>query len=179
MKDKQTLSLYLEQFVYGAIDGTVTTFAVVAGGSGAGLSSTVILILGIANLIADGFSMGVSAYLSKRTEHHRGQLTATGSDPATSNTTQSLRMGLATFTAFVFARAVPLVVYLVGLIREVPHSFLWSSILAAATFAFIGFQKGRLTAQNTIHSVVETLLLGSAAAVLAYYLGFFLEHALT
>lgn len=52
---------YIPEFVYGAVDGTVTTFAVVAASAGAGISSVVILILGVANLIADGFSMGSSA----------------------------------------------------------------------------------------------------------------------
>lgn len=60
---------YLKDFIYGAIDGAVTTFAVVAGVAGAGLSSTVIIILGIANLVADGFSMAVSNYLGTRAEN--------------------------------------------------------------------------------------------------------------
>ena len=50
---------HIEQFVYGATDGTVTTFAVVAGSAGAGFSSSVAIVLGIANLLADGFSMGL------------------------------------------------------------------------------------------------------------------------
>lgn len=54
--------------VYGAVDGTVTTFAVVAGATGGGLASTVIIILGLANLFADGVSMSISAYLSARSE---------------------------------------------------------------------------------------------------------------
>jgi VIT1/CCC1 family predicted Fe2+/Mn2+ transporter len=59
---------YLGEFVYGGIDGSVTTFAVVAGAAGAGLSSSVVLILGFANLLADGFAMSVGAYLSKKSE---------------------------------------------------------------------------------------------------------------
>lgn len=59
---------YLRDFVYGAIDGTVTTFAVVAGVAGAGLRSSVVIILGVANLIADGFSMAASNFLGARTE---------------------------------------------------------------------------------------------------------------
>jgi len=59
---------YLGEIVYGGIDGIVTTFAIVAGSVGAGLSSKIILILGFANLIADGFSMGVGAYLSSKSE---------------------------------------------------------------------------------------------------------------
>lgn len=59
---------YLGEFVYGAIDGTVTTFAVVAGASGAQLGASVVIILGLANLVADGLSMAVSAYLAAKSE---------------------------------------------------------------------------------------------------------------
>lgn len=58
---------YLRDFVYGGIDGAVTTFAVVSGVIGASLSSKVILILGVANLIADGFSMAASNYSGAKT----------------------------------------------------------------------------------------------------------------
>jgi VIT1/CCC1 family predicted Fe2+/Mn2+ transporter len=57
---------YLHDFIYGGIDGAVTTFAVVAGAAGADLSETVVIILGGANLIADGFSMAVSNFLGSR-----------------------------------------------------------------------------------------------------------------
>ncbi|WP_186754107.1 VIT1/CCC1 transporter family protein [Echinicola salinicaeni] len=59
---------YLAEFVYGGIDGCVTTFAVVAGSVGAGLDSAIIIILGFANLLADGFSMSIGAYLSSKSE---------------------------------------------------------------------------------------------------------------
>jgi vacuolar iron transporter family protein len=59
---------YLRDLVYGAVDGTVTTFAVVSGVAGAGLPSQIVIILGLANLLADGFSMAVSNYLGCRTE---------------------------------------------------------------------------------------------------------------
>ncbi|WP_373399635.1 VIT1/CCC1 transporter family protein [Algoriphagus halophilus] len=60
------LQEYLSEFVYGGIDGAVTTFAVVAGGFGADLDAGIIIILGFANLFADGFSMSVGAYLSAK-----------------------------------------------------------------------------------------------------------------
>lgn len=59
---------YLGEFVYGGIDGSVTTFAVVAGSAGANFSNEVVIILGFANLIADGFSMSVGSYLSTKSE---------------------------------------------------------------------------------------------------------------
>lgn len=64
----QKLQEYLREFVYGGIDGAVTTFAVVAGGFGADLDAGIIIILGFANLFADGFSMSVGAYLSAKSD---------------------------------------------------------------------------------------------------------------
>lgn len=58
----------LGDFVYGATDGAVTTFAVVAGVVGASLSPSIVLILGFANLLADGFSMAVGNYLAARAQ---------------------------------------------------------------------------------------------------------------
>jgi VIT1/CCC1 family predicted Fe2+/Mn2+ transporter len=59
---------YIRDFIYGGIDGAVTTFAVVSGVSGAELPASVVLILGFANLAADGFSMAASNYLGTRAE---------------------------------------------------------------------------------------------------------------
>jgi len=59
---------YLRDWIYGGIDGTITTFAVVSGVAGAELAATVVLILGFANLLADGFSMAASDYLGTRAE---------------------------------------------------------------------------------------------------------------
>lgn len=59
---------YLRDWVYGGIDGAVTTFAIVAGVVGADLSHGVVLILGVANVVADGFSMAASNYSGTKTE---------------------------------------------------------------------------------------------------------------
>jgi len=64
---------YLRDFVFGAVDGTVTTFAVVSGAAGAGLSSGVVIILGAANLLADGFSMAAGNYLSTKADREVGE----------------------------------------------------------------------------------------------------------
>jgi VIT1/CCC1 family predicted Fe2+/Mn2+ transporter len=59
---------YLRDFIYGAIDGTVTTFAIVAGVEGAALSAAIVIILGLANLCGDGFSMAASNFLASRAQ---------------------------------------------------------------------------------------------------------------
>ena len=66
----ETLGRYLPDFVLGANDGVITTFAVISGVVGASLSSKVVVIMGFANLIADGFSMAASNILSRRSEAH-------------------------------------------------------------------------------------------------------------
>jgi len=59
---------YLRDFVFGAIDGTVTTFAIVSGVAGAELSSGIVIVLGMANLLGDGFSMAAGNFLAMRSE---------------------------------------------------------------------------------------------------------------
>lgn len=54
---------HLADGVFGATDGIVTTFAVVAGAAGADLSPGIVLIMGFANLLGDGVSMAVGNYL--------------------------------------------------------------------------------------------------------------------
>jgi VIT1/CCC1 family predicted Fe2+/Mn2+ transporter len=60
---------YVRDWIYGGIDGTITTFAIVSGVAGAQLSAVVVIILGFANLLADGFSMAASNYLGTQAEH--------------------------------------------------------------------------------------------------------------
>jgi VIT1/CCC1 family predicted Fe2+/Mn2+ transporter len=67
LKDGPRVS-YLRDWVYGGIDGTVTTFAIVAGAVGADLSNRYLLILGMANLLADGFSMAAANYSGTKAE---------------------------------------------------------------------------------------------------------------
>jgi VIT1/CCC1 family predicted Fe2+/Mn2+ transporter len=67
-EEKIKHNILVKDFVYGSIDGVITTFAVVSGVAGAALSPTIILILGFANLFADGFSMSVGNYLGYKSE---------------------------------------------------------------------------------------------------------------
>lgn len=182
---KQKFEQYLGEFVYGAIDGTVTTFAVVAGAAGAGLSSKVIVILGFANLVADGFSMGASAYLSAKSERDlkiRNHLEAGGKGEHIHGETP-LQDGLMTLMAFVVVGLVPFLLYVIDSIFDLAIAgdtlFLWSSILTGLTFITIGILKARVTKTKMFKGAAETLGLGAIAAVLAYVLGDWLSKALS
>jgi VIT1/CCC1 family predicted Fe2+/Mn2+ transporter len=99
---------YVRELIYGANDGIITTFAVVAGVTGGGLPLRVVLIIGAANLLADGLSMAVGNYLSIRAHESVLEAQALPEEEAS-----PLRHGAATFLAFVLAGAVPLVPYMV------------------------------------------------------------------
>src|SRR5688572_5032451 len=59
---------YVGDFILGAVDGAVTTFAIVAGAAGAGLSNSIVLVLGMANVLADGLSMAAGNFLRARAD---------------------------------------------------------------------------------------------------------------
>lgn len=173
-KIKQHLEDYLSEFVYGGIDGAVTTFAVVAGATGARFDAKVVLVLGFANLIADGFSMSVGSYLSTKSEQElmikKGESIADEPSPVINGST--------TFAAFIIVGLVPLLAYTVDLVfdLELNNLFLISSVLTAAAFVGIGLLKSRVAKSNMTRAVKETLVLGVLAASLAYVLGDVLER---
>jgi len=151
---------YLPDLVYGANDGIITTFAVVFGVVGASLSERVILILGFANLLADGFSMGASNYLARRSDVEFGA----GNDRA-----DGLRHGAATIIGFVIAGVVPLVAYLAPLPdgTRLPAAV---GLTAAALFG-VGASRSFVTKRGFLRSGGEMLLVGSLAAAVAFGIG--------
>lgn len=68
LREYGTRSQHLADAILGATDGIVTTFAVVAGAAGALLSPGIVIVMGFANLMADGFSMAVGNYLGARSQ---------------------------------------------------------------------------------------------------------------
>ena len=89
---------YIRDLIYGANDGIITTFAVVAGVTGGALSPRTVLIVGVANLFADGLSMGVGNYLSIRSNE-----SARAAQDLPEEEAAPARHGIATMVAFVAA----------------------------------------------------------------------------
>lgn len=178
-KIKQHIEDYLGEFVYGGIDGAVTTFAVVAGAVGAGFSAKVLLVLGFANLIADGFSMSVGAYLSNKSEQElmtkKGQSIADEPSPVIN--------GFMTYLAFIFVGLVPLLAHTFDALFNNGEGastrlFMIASLLTAVAFIGIGILKSRVARTPIVRAITETLILGAIAAVLAYVLGDLLEQVI-
>lgn len=150
--------------VFGAADGVVTTFAVVAGVAGAQLSSTVVIVLGLANLFADGVSMAAGNFLGlKSTEEALGV-----------RGIRTPRAGAVyIFLAFVGAGSFPLLPYLFG--GRGPDAFYLTTGLTLATLFVVGAARTVITGRFWLRSGIEMLAIGSAAALVAYSVGYFLR----
>jgi VIT1/CCC1 family predicted Fe2+/Mn2+ transporter len=215
---------YLRDAVYGAIDGAVTTFAVVSGVAGAGLSSNIVLVLGLANLVGDGFSMAAGNYLGTRADEQlrdrarqtemrhieqfpegereeiRQIFAAQGftgdaleravavitSDPdrwidmmlkdeygLPMSSRNPVRAAVCTFIAFLIIGSLPLLPFVLDwlLPAGVPEPYAPSTALTASAFFLVGAAKSRFVSARWYWSGAETLLVGGAAAALAYGVG--------
>ena len=166
---------YLKEFVYGGIDGSVTTFAIVAGATGAGLNSSIIIVLGFANLIADGFSMSIGNYLSVKSELAYGK-----NGIHHPNSRSPYQTAGATFISFIIMGFIPLLIYVLSYLNIIKAGYLFpiSTILTLFSFVFIGFLRSHITKTSRFKSIMETLFLGGIAALLAYFVGNVLENML-
>ncbi len=221
---------YLPEFIYGSIDGSVTTFAVVAGATGASLDSSIVLILGFANLFADGFSMSIGAYLAAKSENdnyqkhreieyweienipemERDEVVVTFKElgfegdllqKATEKICEDkdrwvdfmmkhellmieddkspFAIGTATFISFFIIGFIPLSIFVLAYLVEIQQNlFLISALLTSVSFLGIGYLKSYINATHRSRSVLETLMLGVIAALLAYFVGDVLERLL-
>jgi vacuolar iron transporter family protein len=152
---------YVGDLVYGANDGLITTFAVVAGVAGGALSAKATLIIGAANLFADGLSMAVGNYLSIRS--HEGALAA---QDLPEEEAHPAKHGMATLLAFVGAGGVPLLPFI--LLSGPAPRFSASIALTFTTLFVIGALRAVVTVDRWWLSGLEMLALGVAVALAAY-----------
>ena len=157
---------YIRDLVYGANDGVITTFAVVAGVTGGTLSPVTVLVLGVANLLADGLSMGVGNYLGIRSDERVREAQALPELEAF-----PIRHGVATFLAFVVAGAVPLVPYVFA--GDGTNPFGWSTGLSMAVLFTVGAARARVGTGRWWSNGLEMLALGALVGVVAYGAGGF------
>lgn len=222
---------YLKEVVYGGIDGIITTFAVVAGFSGAALASdtvtqlsfVVVLLFGLANLFADGVSMGLGNFLSVRSDQ---DLYKVSRDKETDEIRNNTRMefeetitilmqkgysqedattmanlykknedywtdfmmnhelempdprgenpaltGLATFVSFLLFGAIPLLPYMVPTTADASMVFVYSIIGTFTALVLLGLLKWKVIGSNLRKSLFEVVVVGSAAAFVAFFVG--------
>jgi VIT1/CCC1 family predicted Fe2+/Mn2+ transporter len=161
---RQIARHYIRELVYGANDGIITTFAVVAGVAGGGLPIRVVLIIGAANLLADGLSMAVGNYLSIRS--HESVLEA---QQLPEEEAFPIRHAGATFAAFVTAGLVPLIPYMSAAYPG--NRFEVSIALTLLTLFGVGASRALIANVKWPAAGLEMLGLGAVVAAVAYGCG--------
>lgn len=156
---KTLMNEMLSEFIYGGMDGVITTVAIIAGTIGAQIPSKYALVLGLSNILADGFSMGISRYNSLV------DIVKSAANSELSRTSPILS-GFATFFFFVLLGLVPLLPFLFDISMERVVEYLMMSSLMA--FLIIGVVKGIHT-KRFMKSILEVVVIGSLGAGISFY----------
>ena len=155
---------YIRDLVYGANDGIITTFAVVSGVAGGQLTQLAVLVIGAANLAADGVSMGVGNFLAIRADEQ-----ARESEGLPELERHPWKHGMATLVAFVVAGAIPLLPYVLRV--SAPRQLIASTAATFTALFVLGALRALVTKDRWWRTGLETLLLGAVVAVAAYAAG--------
>ena len=171
MKHIYVQDKYLKAAVLGASDGIVTTFAVVAGVVGAQLSTKIIIILGIANMVADGISMALGDFLGERSIAQKNSKQNHG----------IAKTSFVTFIAFILSGGLPLLPYVVtlfgyNLLSE--NQFMLSLVSTLVSMFIVGSLRTIVIKGKWWFNGLEMLVVGSVAASASYFLGAFVESFL-
>lgn len=151
----------MRDIVYGALDGCVTTFAIIAGVAGADLDIEVAVVLGLANIVADGFSMGASNYLGLKSELQQDGRSVQEEKPHLH--------ALATFLSFLAAGSIPLAAFLL----PTPAGRLALAAVVSGVVLFVlGAARSRfIPVTSLLKQGLEMLLIGALAGAMAYAIG--------
>ena len=166
-KDTLDYDDYISEFVYGSVDGVITTFAIISGAIGSNLAPLIIVILGISSVLADGFSMGVSSYLSAQAakEHAESHIDESmKKDP--------IWIGFITFISFVILGSIPVIPFMVTDCELAKYISLG---LAAVLFVFIGLVKSVVNKTSKLKGISITFGLGMSAAIISWYVAYILK----
>lgn len=169
---KKIIHKYLPEFVYGSVDGVVTTVAIITGAVGAGLSSPIIFILGLANVLADGWSMGSSEYLSSISEAQMN------GDNHETREKSPINKALVTFVSFVAIGLLPIIPFLFSvLIPGFIGIDIYVSIIAAlCSFVLIGYIGARVANVSRTRNIIRTVIVGTIAALISFVVGYLLRN---
>lgn len=139
------MNKYYSEIVYGGVDGLITTFAIIAGSLGGDLSTNTIIILGLASILSDGFSMGISSFLAEKARLYNQN---------------AYKVGIVTFLSFVIVGMFPLIPFFF----KFNNPFIISSLVLFLFLFLLGYIR-----EFKIMGGMETLIVGGFAAFIAYY----------
>jgi vacuolar iron transporter family protein len=158
---------YLPEIVYGGSDGSVSYFTLMAGAYGAGLSIKMLIAIGVSNVFADAFSMASADYLSEDSKEGRSK-------------SSEIKSATVTFFSFVLLGSLPLLPTIYAYSTLSPSSplplstFLFSTLLTLVGFTYIGYLRGRVLRRNILRTMLQSIIICSLSASVAYFIGEYL-----
>ncbi len=165
------LTRYVREIMYGGNDGIITTFAIVAGFTGAhinvadkaGISIMPVLLFGLANLFADGLSMSLGNFLSIRTERETTHDTRQGDK-------HPIISSAVTFCSFIAFGYIPLIPFFLDY-YSTQMLFISSMLATLSALILLGIVRWKVTGKKALRSIAEVVIVGSIAATAAFLVG--------
>ena len=152
--------MVLSEFIYGGMDGIITTVAIIGASIGAQLENRYIAILGGSNLLADGFSMGISRYNSLIEDGKQMSNSVFLNRPFYS--------GIYTFVSFVIMGMLPLIPFI--FYSKSQYLFQYFILASLISFILVGHVKSINTKkQSYFKTLIITIVTGSMGALISYY----------
>lgn len=157
---------FLKDAVFSASDGLVTTFAVVSGSLGANLPPHIVVILGFANLLADGFSMASGNYIGVKSQQEYEKVNKQKDYEGS-----PVVHGSVSFFSFVLVGFIPLIPY----VFKISPMFPLSLAFVALSMFSVGAVRSRFTHGNIFKGGFEVLFVGGIASSVAFFVGYLLQ----
>ena len=157
---------YIRSLIFGFNDGTVSNLALVAGLSGAMLGNKIVILGGLADMIAGAISMGLGNYIATKSQmefYHRKYLKVNNMMEE-----NPVSVGGMTFFAFLIAAFIPVLPFF---FFPVQKALLIASVTCMSLLFLIGVSKSRFTGHHWFKSGIEMVIVGAIATLVSYYLG--------
>lgn len=159
-KNNTFLKKHISDITYGATDGIITTFVIVAGASAAHLPKAGVII-GVASLVADSISMGSSRFLSLRSE--------LAINEASNDYIRPLSHALVTVFSFMILGSIPLLAFILPIYFL--DNFFFSCILSVIALFAVGALRSIASDRSFLKSGIETTLIGIIAGLVGFVIG--------
>lgn len=166
--DENDMKSQYKNIIYGGIDGLITTFSIVSASLGAGLSNKIVLIMGLSNVVSDGFSMASSSYMSYKTHNEIEH-----------DNEDYVKNAIITFISFVLLGIIPLLPFFISNFKTgkiTNNEILYSYLLASILFFGLGYYKNIMADKNKFTGGFEVLTIGMIGSIISYMLARMIEY---
>ena len=156
----------LRSIIYGGIDGIITMFNIISGITGAKLNYKYIFIIGLAVLISDGMSMGISDYLSLNADI---KLKQKNKQNNLIDEIKPVKNGIITFISFIIFGFIPIILYFV-FNNTKKNKYIKLIISVTISLFLLGSVQSKYTKESWIYTGTRLSIFGITTASIAFFI---------